>query len=299
MFANLLLPLILLSVSSEVEQESPLCQAAEVVARQVESVAMEKAILSALGRHPRSDRWSGNTEQQVFGIVVVPFTDRDVQDGDLPMFRKTAGLLASKEMLLAKVFLDRYAALGLTDSGTLREAILTANESLAVHAMIEYALKETSIQRKHIVGIAIADREKIATTMTGPTLTNSVCNAYRKLVRMDTAALIQKQKFESALLRLQELRKANLFDQECLIDVLQCFVGLDQSDEAGKIVENFVDTDRNNLALFLRLAEIVSVGQNAEFQELNNQLQKEIERLTPPEKTMEETLEQLLIEYSN
>ena len=300
MLTQLLLPLLSFVIVSGVEQENVNRQVtATVIVRQIGLPTLEKAMLDVLERHPESDRWSGNDKKQIFGIVVVPFTDRDVKDDDLGMFRKTAGQLATKEMLLAKVLLDRFAETGLTDPGTLRQAAAEANESLVVRAKIDYSIKETYIEGKRIIGIAVADREKITTTVTDQVQTKAVRDAYRQLVRRDAATLIQKRNFEQALLRLQELRKADLFDRECLSDVLRCFVGLDRPDEAEKIVESLTGAGTDDVEHYRRLAEIVASGRKVDFRRMADRLQKEIDRLDPPEATMEETLNQMLNELSN
>jgi len=94
---------------------------ARVVADRIDTETLKKAMLDVLNQHPTADRWSGVDDKHVFGISVVAFTDRDVRDGDVRMFRITARLTAAKEMLFAKVLLDKYAETGLTSTGFLRE----------------------------------------------------------------------------------------------------------------------------------------------------------------------------------
>ena len=302
MFKRILLTFIpLLIVSSVVygeENESLNRAATKTVKVQIGLQTLEKAMLDALERHPTTDRWSGVTENQIFGIVVVPFTERDVTDGDLGMLRKTAQLLAMKELLLAKVLLDRFAESGLTDSSTLRQAVAEANESLLIHTKIDFSIKETYLDDKWIVGIVVADREKIVTTVSSRTQTEAVREAYRQLVRQNATTLIQKRKFEQALLRFRELRLAGLYDEECLTDVLRCFVGLDRVDDANKIVESLLAKNSENVELYRHVVEILADSPNVKFQHLMDQLWKEIDRLDPPETTMEETLSQLLNENS-
>ena len=215
--------------------------AARVVADQISTDTLKSVMLDVLNRHPEADRWSGVDDKHIFGISVVSFTDRDVRDGDTKMLRITARLLAAKEMLFAKVLLDKYAETGLTDAGFLREAVATANESFAVTGRVTYSIDETIISGNQIVGIVVADRNKVVATMTEPARMEAVRTAYREVVHRQANRLIVGQKFEEALQTLMTLRQSHLFNREHLFDVLRCFIPLHsyQTAESRGRLENF------------------------------------------------------------
>jgi len=272
--------------------------AAGVVADRIGTETLEKAMTTALNRHPETDRWSGVDDKHIFGISVVPFTDRDVRDGDVRMFRITARLIAAKEMLFAKVLLDKYAETGLTDAGFLREAVAAANESFSVQGRVTYSIDETIISGNRIVGIIVADRNKIETTMTEPARIEAVRSAYREVVQHRANRLIAGQKYEEALQTLMMLRQARLFDREHLFDVLRCFVGLDRAVDAERIVQSLIDGHSDDLILYHRLVTLTDTRKSNGFRELTRKLQTEIDRLDPPGRTAEEVLSELLNELT-
>jgi len=282
------------------EAQRPHQQAAKVIAEQIETATLKEAMLAALNRHPEADRWSGVDDKQIFGVSVVSFTDRDVKDGDVRMLRQTARLLAAKEMLFAKMLLDKYAETGLTDAGSLREAVAEANESFSVRGKITYDIEETFIEGNRIVGIVVADRSKVMAVMTDAARIDAVRTAYGTVIHRQAKRLIAEREFEEALNRLQELQRAKLLGREQLFEVLHCFVGMNRPVDAEKIIQNLIAGHENDVPLFRRLATITGAGagESGAFRKLTHKLQLEIDRLDPPEPTAEQVLEQLLNELS-
>jgi hypothetical protein len=270
--------------------------AGKIVAERISTDTLKTAMLAAMSRHPEADRWSGVDDKQIFGISVVSFTDRDVKDGDVGMFRTTARLLATKEMLFAKVLLDKYAETGLTDAGSLREAVAQANESFSVRGKITFDIEEAVIEGNRIVGIAVADRKKVVATMTEQTRIDAVRSAYRDVVHRQARRLIAGKKYEEALNTLLELRQANLLGREQLFEVLGCFVGMNKPADAEKIVGNLIEGCSDDVKVFRRLVTLTAAGESDEFRRLTDKLQAEINRLDPPEQNAEQVLNQLLNE---
>jgi hypothetical protein len=270
--------------------------AAKVVAERISTDTLKTAMLAAMNRHPEADRWSGVDDKQIFGICVVPFTDRDVKDGDIGMFRSSARLLAVKEMLFAKVLLDKYAETGLTDAGSLREAVARANESFTVRSKITFDIEEAIIEGNRIVGLVVADRKKIVATMTEQTRIDAVRAAYCEVVHRQAKRLIAGKKYDEALNTLLELRQAKLLGREQLFEVLGCFVGMNKPADAEKIVDNLLTGHTEDVKVFRRLAALTDTGESDEFRRLTYKLQAEIDRLDTPEQTAEQVLNRLLNE---
>lgn len=300
MLVHPVLPLVFLTVFGSQFGEDRINQELEavekVVADQVGTDSLKEAMLLALNRHPKADRWSGADEKQIFGIGVVPFTDRDVKDGDVRMFRHTARLIAAKEMLFAKVLLDRYAESGLTDPGSLRQAVADANGSFGVRGRITYDMEETFIVDDRIVGIVVADRNGVEAVLADPDGIDAVRLAYGAVIHRQAKRLIADRKFEEALMILRELRQAKLLGREQLFDVLRCFIGMDKPVDAEKIVRNLVAGRSEDVDLLRRLAAVTAVGESGEFQRLTHRLLAEIDRLDPSEQDAERVLGQLLDE---
>ena len=295
-----LFPLLIVSgaVLGEEKEKTNQKTAAQVVAELIGVESLENAIKDAMIRLPEADRWSGVDEKQIFGLTVVPFTDRDLEDGDVGMFRKTAELLAMKEMLFAKVLLDKYAATGLNDSGTLREAVANANESFFVQSKITYDVNETRIKGNRIVGIVVADRDKVVAIMTEQARIDDVRSAYRNVAHRQAKRLIAADKFEESLTRFMELRLAKLLERDQLFDVLRCFVGLDKPTEAEKIIASLTADHAEDVELYRRLASIVETGNNMTFRKIKRNLNEIINRLDPPELPADQVLDQILNEIS-
>jgi hypothetical protein len=289
---------MLVCVITQTVGAQPRQTAASVVAERIGTETLKKAMLAALNQHPEANRWSGVDDKHIFGISVVAFTDRDERDGDVRMFRVTARLTAAKEMLFAKVLLDKYAETGLTNAGFLREAVAAANESFAVTGRVTYNIDETFISGNQIVGIVVADRNKVVAIMTEPARIDTVRIAYREVVQRQSNRLIADQKYDEALQTLLTLRQARLFNREHLLDVLRCFIGLDRANGAERIVQNLIDAYSDDLSLYHRLVTLTNTGKSDGFRELTHKLQTEIDRLDPPGRTAEEVLNQLLNELS-
>ena len=251
---------------------------------------------AALEQHPDATRWAGADDKYIFGISVVSFTDRDVSDGDVKMFRITARLNAAKEMLFAKVLLDKYAEIGLTDANTLREAVADALEVFNISGKVTYTLEETFTSGNRIVGIVVADRSNVTATMTEPTRMEAVRSAYRDVVHRHVKRLMANEKFVEALQHLSELQQAKLLERAELFDVLRCFVGLDKAVDAERIVQSLIAGNSDDVNLFYQLVALTAMGKGNEFRTLTRTLHAEIDRLAPPEQTAEQVLQQLLNE---
>ena len=269
-----------------------------VIATKIGSKTLETAMLDALKRHPNAERWSGIDDKQIFGLSVVTFTDRDVQDGDIRLIRTTARLIAAKEMLFAKVLLDKYVETGLTDPGLLREAVAEASESFNVRAEISCQTEETFIESDRIVGFVVADQTKVVATMTGQDRVEAVRVAYQNVVTRRAKRLIVEGKHLEALNAFAELRQAKLLTREHRFDILRCFVGLDQPTDAAKIITSLIDGHAEDVVLLRRLVGITAAGESSQFRQLTHKLHAEVERLDPPDSTPEKVLEQLLNELS-
>ena len=136
--------------------------------------------------------------------------------------------------------------------------------------------------------------------MTSQDRIDAVRSAYRKVVHYQAKRLIAEDKFEEALLRLLELRQAELFGREQLFDVLHCFVGMERPVDAEKIVNRLITGHTEDIVSFRRLVAITTTGEHNEFQRLTQALQTEIDRLDMFEHSMtaEQVFEKLLNEFS-
>ena len=293
----LLFLLLVFGIAMPAEAQTPNRQTATtVVTEQIRAATLKEAMLAAINRHPEADRWSGVDDRHIFGISVVTLTDRAVRERDTRLFHTTARLVAAKEMLFSKVLLDKYAETGLTDAGSLRQAVADANESFRVQGKLRYSMDETFIEGNRIVGIVAADRNNVIAIMTEQARIDAVRSAYREIVHRQTKRLIADNKFEEALNRLLELRQAELLGREQLFDVLHCFVGLDRPVDTEKIIQNLICSHSEDVMLFRNLVAITASGESNEFQRITQQLQAEIDRLDPPGLTAEQVLNELLNE---
>ena len=295
----LLFPLLFFCLALQADGQTPNRQVAiTIVNEQVRSVALREAMLVAINRHQEADRWSGVNDRQIFGISVVPFTDSDARNGDVRLLRTTARLIAAKEMLFANVLLDKYAKTGLTDAGSLRTAVAGVNETFSLQGRVTYDMDATFITGNLIVGIVVANRNRVMAIMTEQVRVNAVRSAYCEVVHRQAKCLIADNKFEEALSRLLELRQAGLFGREQLFDVFHCFVGLDRPLDAERIIDSLLVGHTEDVELFRRLVSITTAGEHNDFRSLTLKLQTEIDRLAPQELTAEQVFEQLLNEFS-
>jgi hypothetical protein len=89
-------------------------------------------MLTVLRQHPGETRWSGRDGDLLFGIVVKPLPQGELRQRAVPAMLELVQMLAVHEVLKAKTLLERYAAAGLTDATTLRQAVEAAAGQLQV-----------------------------------------------------------------------------------------------------------------------------------------------------------------------
>ena len=125
------------------------------------------AMLAVLRQHPAESRWSGRVGTSLFAIAVKKLPGEKISQRAIPAMLELTHMLSVHELLKAKSLLDQYAATGLTDATTLREAVVEAAGKLEVTGKATGAVHQAAIRQGFAVAYVVA--EEPALTGSPPT----------------------------------------------------------------------------------------------------------------------------------
>lgn len=111
-----------------------------------------QAMLTVLRQHPGETRWSGRDGDVLFGVAVKPLPQGDSRTRSIPVMLELVQMQAVHEVLKAKSLLDRYAAEGLTDATTLRQAVEAAAGELQVTGKAKGLVHQAAVRSGFAVG---------------------------------------------------------------------------------------------------------------------------------------------------
>ena len=93
-------------------------------------------MLTVLRQHPTETRWSGRDGETLFALAVKPLPKGQTRQRATGVFLELVQMLSVQELLKAKSLLDRYAATGLSDATTLRQAVENAAGELQITGQV-------------------------------------------------------------------------------------------------------------------------------------------------------------------
>lgn len=143
--------------------------AATVISRGSFSDATRQAMLTVLRQHPGETRWSGRDGNLLFGIAVKPLPQGEVHQRAVPAMLELVQMLAVHEVLKAKTLLDRYAAAGLTDATTLRQAVEAAAGQLQVTGKAKGVVFQAAARSGFAVAYIVAQQADLSAYLLQPT----------------------------------------------------------------------------------------------------------------------------------
>jgi hypothetical protein len=114
------------------------------------------AMLTVLRQHPTDTRWSGRSATTMFALAVKALPSGEIRQRAVPALLELTPMLAIQELLKAKSLLDRYAATGLTDATTLRQAVEEAAGKLEVVGKVRGLVHGAAVHGDFAVAYVIA-----------------------------------------------------------------------------------------------------------------------------------------------
>ena len=232
-------------------------QAQDVVSQDVESVStylmrttvpepVRTAMLTVVRQHTGETRWSGRTGTTLFGIAAKRLPKEQMAQRAIPAMLELTHMWAVHELLTAKSLLDRYAALGLTDATTLRQAVVEAAGKLQVSGKANAVTHQASTEGNLAISYAIADEAALAAQLLQPDEIEKVRVAYRDVMHRQARELMQRSNWTDALLLWQHLHKRQLVSQQLYLDAASCFQHLNQVPDMIRILTEAIDTFGKN-----------------------------------------------------
>lgn len=219
------------------------------------SAPIREAMLTVLRQHPGDSRWSGRSGATMFAIAVKPLPQGKTGERATSAMLSLTHMLAVQELLKGKSLLDRYAAHGLTDANTLRDAIVLAAGGLSISGTAEGVIHHTAIQSRFAVGYVLADETALAAHLLQPVALAKVSAAYRDVMHRQARELMKRSNWKDALLLWQHLHKRKLVSQQLYLDAARCFKELGQEADAIRVLDEAIGSlDQGISAEFLERA---------------------------------------------
>ncbi len=199
------------------------------------------AMLTVVRQHPGESRWSGRTGTTLFGIAAKRLPKEQVGQRAIPAMLELTHMWAVHELLTAKSLLDRYAALGLTDATTLRQAVVEAAGKLHVSGKTSTVTHQASTEGNLAISYAMADEAALTAQLLQPGEIEQVRVAYRVVMHRQARELMQRSNWTDALLLWQHLHQRRLVSQQLYLDAAQCFKQLNQVPDMMRVLSEAVD----------------------------------------------------------
>lgn len=206
------------------------------------SDSTRQTMLTVLRQHPGEMRWSGRDGNLLFGIAVKPLPQGDLRQRAVPAMLELVQMLAVHEVLKAKTLLDRYAAAGLTDATTLRQAVEAAAGQLQVTGNAKGVVFQAAARSGVAVGYIVAQQADLSAYLLQPAELETVRTAYRDVMHRQARELMARSAWADALLLWQHLHQRQLVSQQLYLDAARCFQQLDQSPDAVRVLGEAIET---------------------------------------------------------
>jgi hypothetical protein len=149
-------------------------------------------------------------------------------------------MLAVQELLKAKSLLDRYAATGLTDATTLRQAVEEAAGMLHVTGEVKGLTCEAAVHGEFGVAYVIADEASLTAYLLQPPELEKVQTAYRDVMHEQARELMERHEWKEALLLWQHLHQRKLVSQQLYLDAARCFKELGQQGDTIRVLSEAI-----------------------------------------------------------
>lgn len=202
---------------------------------------VRSAMLTVLRQHPTQTRWSGRSGAMLFAVAAKSLPGGQIRQRAVPALLELTHMLAVHEVLKAKSLLDRYAATGLTDATTLREAVDEAAGQLRVSGEVKGVIHQTAVEGDFAVGYVIAEESALTAYLLQPVELEKVQVAYRDVMHRQARELMERSNWEDALLLWQHLHERKLVSQKLYLDAAGCFRQLGQDEDAVRVLTEAID----------------------------------------------------------
>ena len=199
-------------------------------------------MLTVLRQHPAETRWSGRDGNTLFGIAVKPLPQGESRPRAVPAMLELVQMLAVHEVLKAKSLLDRYAAAGLTDATTLRQAVEAAAGQLQVTGKAKGVVHQAAVRSGFAVAYIVAEQADLSAYLLQATELEKVRTAYRDVMHRQARDLMARSGWADALLLWQHLHQRKLVSQQLYLDAARCFQQLGQTPDAVRVLSEAIET---------------------------------------------------------
>jgi hypothetical protein len=159
-----------------------------------------QAMLTVLRQHAGETRWSGRDGNMLFGIAIKPLPQGESRQRAVPAMLELVRMLAVHEVLKAKSLLDRYAAAGLTDATTLRQAVEAAAGQLQVTGKAKGVVHQAAARNGFAVAYIVAEQADLSAYLLQATELEKVRLAYRDVMHRQARDLMARSAWADALL---------------------------------------------------------------------------------------------------
>ncbi len=200
------------------------------------------AMLTVLRQHPSETRWSGRSGATMFAVAVKSLPTGEIRQRATPALLELTHMLAVYELVKAKSLLDRYAATGLTDATTLRQAVEKAAGKLDVAGNAKGVTNQTTVHGSFAVAYVIADESALTAHLFQPVELEKVQVAYRDVMHGQARELMVASNWEDALLLWRHLHEQELVSQGLYLDAARCFKELARKEDAIRVLTEAIDT---------------------------------------------------------
>jgi hypothetical protein len=215
--------------------------ATALLARGAVPAALRQSMLTVLRQHPTETRWSGRDGETLFALAVKPLPKGQTRQRVTGAFLELVQMLAVQEMLTAKSLLDRYAATGLSDATTLRQAVENAAGQLQVTGQVHGVTQQAALQDEFAAAYVLGDQAALSAHLLRPTELEKVQAAYREVMHRQARDLMARSNWTDALALWRHLHQRKLVSPLLYLDAARCFQKLGQSADATRVLNEAVD----------------------------------------------------------
>ena len=235
--------------------------AAAYVSRADIAEPVRAAMLTVLRQHPGETRWSGKAGPTLFAVAVKSLPGGQMRKRATPALLELTHMLAVQELLKAKSLLDRYAATGLDDATTLRQAVEEAAGKLEVSGKVKGVVHQATVQDEFAVGYVIGEESALTAHLLEPTELEKVQAAYRLVMHRQARALMEREDWSEALLLWQHLHQRELVSQALYLDAARCLKQLEKPGDAVQVLNEALESFGDEATLsFLEQAGDVALS---------------------------------------
>jgi len=200
------------------------------------------AMQTVLRQHPGETRWSGRDGPTLFAIAAKNLPQGEAKQRAVPALLRLVHMLAVHELLKAKSLLDCYAATGLDDATTLRNAVEEAAGKMEVTGEVKGLVHQAAIEGDFAVGYVMADESALTAHLLKPAELEIVQRSYRDVMHRQAGELMDQSNWKDALLLWEHLHKRKLVSQNLYLDAARCFKELGQHEDAIRVLAEALES---------------------------------------------------------